>query len=148
KAKLDGTDATLDASGEKLAQMQAQNTQARAQMQALANAPEQQRQQARAVDRRGEALIEKSFDLEARLHQVQREYESSMRSVPAAEEPEPLPEEAAAAPAGAAALAPSASEAAPPAEDVLVQRQIDPSAPQPDASAGEGVDASTAVAEP
>ncbi len=87
--KLDAMDATLASSGEKLGQMTAQSTQARAGIAALAAAPRRQAQQAGTLDEQGGTLVNASFDIEARVQATQREYEQAMRSVPKAEEPRP-----------------------------------------------------------
>ncbi|HEX2828587.1 MAG TPA: DUF4157 domain-containing protein [Burkholderiales bacterium] len=93
RGKLDGMDATLASTGDKLAQMSAQNADAQAQAQALASAPQQQTQAAGAIDERGASIMSTSDDMEQRLHAVQQNYAAAMAAVPAEEEPPPMPAE-------------------------------------------------------
>ncbi len=86
-ARLDGNDEQLSASGEKLGEMAAQNAAARASVEALAAAPDAQRQQAGQLEGQGAGLVTASFDIEGRLAAVQRDYAQAMQAGPAEDLP-------------------------------------------------------------
>ncbi len=124
-ARLDGNDEQLSATGEKLAEMAAQNAEARASVEALASAPDAQRQQARQLEGQGDGLVTASFDMERRLASVQRDYAQAMRAVPAEEMPE---EEAREGEESQAPFEPAAQPTQATGLDGIMQRTPDESA--------------------
>jgi hypothetical protein len=157
QGRIDGMQATLAATGDKLGEMGQQSAQARAQMDGLASAPDSHAQQARAIDDRGEALAATSERIEARAQAAQSEYAAGMAAVPAAEPwtrervielygedalEEPAEAEAAVmdAPAPAAAAADDLLVQRTPADSGEVEAPPPPPPPEPDAAAG-GADA-------
>jgi hypothetical protein len=163
QGRIDGMQATLDSTSDKLGEMGQQSAQARAQMDGLASAPDSHARQARAIDDRGEELADTSERIEQRAQAAQAEYAASMAAVPAAEPwtrervVELYGEEALGEPATAdAALAPVEDLPAPAvaaADELLVQRTPadggdveapPPLPPEPVAAAGSGADAGDA----
>lgn len=136
-ARLDSTDEQLITTGEKLDEMTEQSAAARASVEALASAPDMQRQQAGELAGRGGSLVSASFDIENRLVAVQRDYAQAMQAVPAAEAP--AEEEAAPTAVTGIDFTPDEARALPAAleEGGLIQRTPDETVaapPEPSAS--------------
>jgi hypothetical protein len=83
RGRLAQVDATLGRTEERLVQMSSQTEQASSRAEAHAGAPAELMAQADALDQRGVALIQASYELELRAHTAQTTYEQGMRSVPA-----------------------------------------------------------------
>ncbi|HEY3705555.1 MAG TPA: DUF4157 domain-containing protein [Terracidiphilus sp.] len=104
------THGALDQTGAKVAQMQAQNASAQAQAAAHAGGPAQMAARAAALDLDGQAAIQASIQMEQRAHAAQQRYLDGMHSVPKSK----------------------LGGASPNPRPVLIQRQAEPGAPNPD----------------
>ncbi|MFE9750122.1 hypothetical protein ACFYOT_34875 [Saccharothrix saharensis] len=81
--RIAGTEATLDATTGKLDSLHAQNTRAKAELDALAGGPAELHAGAAALDDKAQAGLNSSTALEARLHATQNAYLAGMSAVPA-----------------------------------------------------------------
>ncbi|HZR36535.1 MAG TPA: hypothetical protein VFA75_14280, partial [Nevskia sp.] len=110
RGRLDGVHQTLEQTGERLGEMQGQNAQAQAQVETLEDQPDAFAAQAEQLDAEGQALIQSSMEIEARLQQIQQDYAAGMKSVPGVE----LPPEGGGAPGAELFVQRAVAEAAPP----------------------------------
>ncbi|WP_088889362.1 eCIS core domain-containing protein [Leptolyngbya ohadii] len=75
----------LDQTDQRLSQHESQTSQARAQVEGMAGAPDQAHAQATQLDDQGQQLIASSFELEDRLRQSQLNYATGMQAIPPVE---------------------------------------------------------------
>ncbi|MFL5493807.1 MAG: DUF4157 domain-containing protein, partial [Gemmatimonadales bacterium] len=123
QSKLEGVDKTLTGTGDRLEEMTVQNRVARQQVEALLGAPDRLLAEAQMLDEQGLDLVATSFAVESRLTQTQARYETGMRGVPAPKLQGP----------GDQSIGSSSSAASVP--EGTIQRQVDLTAPAPEAEA-------------